>query len=58
MFPKYETYIPEGRNLVIKRTDADGAIWWIPSHESNSDYQAYLAWVAEGNTAEEWSPEA
>ena len=25
---------------------------------ANSDYAAYLAWVAEGNTATEWSPEA
>ena len=29
----------------------------IPFDEMNTDYQAYLAWVAEGNTAEEWEGE-
>ena len=35
---------------------ADNA--WIPLNPANTDYAKYLAWVAEGNTATEWSPEA
>ena len=35
----------------------DGVTSFVPYSEANTDYQAYLAWVAEGNTAEEWSPE-
>ena len=27
---------------VIKRTDEDGKVWWIPLDPANSDYQAYL----------------
>ena len=30
----------------------------VPMDEANTDYQKYLAWVAKGNTAAEWSPEA
>ena len=29
----------------------------IPTDPANIDYQAYLEWVAAGNTATEWTPE-
>lgn len=39
--------------LFVKRED--GAV--IPPVENNRDYQAFLAWVAEGNTPEPWTGE-
>ena len=32
-----------------------GNMFGISSDENNIDTQAFLAWVAEGNTAEEWT---
>ena len=37
-------------NCILK--EKDGILYTIPVSESNADYQTYLAWVAEGNTAE------
>ena len=35
----------------IQKTDG-GIIYSIPFDERNTDYQEYLAWVADGNTPE------
>ena len=54
----YKTYtgIITG-SLFIKRFNEDGSESNIPSDEANTDYQEYLKWVSEGNTAEEWVAE-
>ena len=44
---------PFGKPANTVRRIEDGA--FIPMDEGNTDYQAYLAWVADGNTPEEWT---
>jgi hypothetical protein len=42
-------------NVCIRLDEKNGVIVLIPPDPSNTYYQQYLAWVAEGNTAEEWN---
>ena len=48
--PIYEEITNEFGNKVIKRTDADGKVWWIPTDPTNSDYQRFLNPEAEQST--------
>ena len=42
----------EGENTCIKLT-SNGVVSLVPLDLGNSDYQAILEWVAEGNTIQE-----
>ena len=41
----------DGIEICVLR-ERDGNVLSIPFDEANTDYQEYLTWVAEGNTAE------
>ena len=55
MATRYKLYAdcPDlGKINAIQRILDDGTITSIPMAENNTDYEEYLEWVAEGNTAE------
>jgi len=49
---KYHKDLINGKNASINCI-INGQHCSVPMNEENSDYQAILAWVAEGNTIEE-----
>jgi len=50
--PIYKLFKNLDGNVSCILTERNGLVISIPISESNKDYRDYLAWVAEGNTAE------
>lgn len=48
----YEIIETEGFSPMVKKTDADGKVLWIPTDPANSDYQRYLRWLENPNAEE------
>ena len=46
---QYQRNIKDTDNIAIKTT-INGKIYSVPLDPANTDYQAILEWVAEGNT--------
>ena len=52
MYKLFKDPITQQEDKIVIKVLEDGAVLNIPFNEANIDYQEYLAWVAEGNTAE------
>ena len=46
----YKTYKTSFGQEYVRIEHEDGSCTCIPNDPANTDYQAYLKWVAEGNT--------
>jgi hypothetical protein len=50
--PIYEVVTSFDEQKVIKRTNENGTLSFIPMDESNSDYQRYLRWLEDPEAEE------
>lgn len=48
----YEEINTDINEIIIKRTDENGVVAWIPTDNGNSDYQLYLAWLEDPEAAQ------
>ena len=51
LYKFYNSHVT-GNLCSVMKDNGNGKFLSIPINEENRDYQDYLAWVAEGNTAE------
>ena len=52
MYKLFKVPITQKEDKMVLKVLGNGAVLNIPFVEDNTDYQEYLEWVAEGNTAE------
>jgi len=52
MYKLFKDPITQQEDKIVIKILGNGAVLNIPFDEANTDYQEYLEWVAEGNTAE------
>jgi len=43
---------------IVKKTDENGGVYWVPIDPANSDYQAYLATLAANSAPQANSTES